>query len=53
MDIVRDYTTYDTENNDVLPVKAKEVDIDVLTSKPQANGDDVKIVLGLDNGSVR
>ena len=53
MDIVRNYTTYDTANNDVLPVKAKEVDIDVLTSKPQANGDDVKIVLGLDNGSVR
>jgi len=52
IDLVRSYTTYDIQNNDVLPLTAKEIDIDVTSTKPVLNKDDVSIVLWLNDGSV-
>ena len=52
IDIVRSYTQYDTANNDVLPIVANSVDINVTTTKPVVSGNDPEIILGLNKWAV-
>ena len=52
IDVVRSYTQYDTANNDVLPIVADSVDINVTTTKPVLTGDDPAIILGLNKWAV-
>ena len=46
IDFVRSYTSYDTAENDVLPLKSKEIKI-YHTTTPKADGNNLKMVLGL------
>jgi len=44
IDIVRTYTQYDINENDVLPIVAKNIKIDFVDTVPQLNSN-IKVVL--------
>ena len=51
IDIVRTYTQYDINENDVLPIVAKNIKIDFVDTVPQLNSN-IKVVLWLRGGTV-
>ena len=53
IDIVRNYTSYNTADNDLLPFVANEVDINITNTVPIINPNNLEIVLWLNGWSVR
>ena len=53
IDIVRNYSSYDTADNDLLPFVANEVDINITNTVPVINPNNLEIVLWLNGWSVR
>ena len=51
IDIVRKYTHYNEDENDILPIVAKNININLIDSVPKVNSN-IKIVLWLRDGSV-